>query len=29
MQAALPRVDVFAPIHNLESLEKLVARLVL
>ena len=29
MQAALPHVDVFAPIHNLESLEKLVAHLVL
>lgn len=24
MQAALPFVDVFAPVHNLESLSKLV-----
>lgn len=29
MQAALPHVDVFASVHNLESLEKLVAHLVL
>ena len=29
MQAALPHVDVFAPVHNLESLEKLVHYLVL
>jgi uncharacterized protein with von Willebrand factor type A (vWA) domain len=27
MAAALPYVDVFAPAHNLESLEKLVPRL--
>jgi hypothetical protein len=29
MQAALPHVDVFAPVHNLESLERLVAHLSL
>jgi uncharacterized protein with von Willebrand factor type A (vWA) domain len=29
MQAALPHVDVFAPVHNLESLERLVRHLVL
>jgi uncharacterized protein with von Willebrand factor type A (vWA) domain len=27
MAAALPYVDVFAPAHNLESLEKLLPRL--
>ena len=27
MAAALPYVDVFAPAHNLESLEKLVPKL--
>ena len=29
MQAALPHVDVFAPVHNLESLERLAAHLSL
>ena len=29
MQAALPHVDVFAPVHNLESLERLVPHLSL
>jgi len=29
MQAALPHVDVFAPVHNLESLEALVRHLAL
>ena len=29
MQAAMPHVDVFAPVHNLESLERLVAHLSL
>jgi uncharacterized protein with von Willebrand factor type A (vWA) domain len=29
MQAALPHVDVFAPAHNLESLERLVRHLTL
>ena len=29
MQAALPHVDVFAPVHNLESLERLAGHLSL